>query len=149
MLCETFVQIPPYTGTLYKASGWINVGTTKGRDATTGTKSAKNRKRTSGSARSEKTGKEPSTSENHPTPLTIAFHGWPVSTTFVPGKKAIVRPRKASRNSFILRGAAAGGSRRTPRGPAVIAGTMAEDEIDKEDEAGSPGQTGQIEARRD
>ena len=31
VLCETFVQVPPYTGTLYKASGWINVGTTKGR----------------------------------------------------------------------------------------------------------------------
>ncbi len=31
VLIETFVQTPRYTGTVYKASGWIHVGTTKGR----------------------------------------------------------------------------------------------------------------------
>ncbi len=31
VLCETFVQVPPYSGTLYKASGWIKVGNTQGR----------------------------------------------------------------------------------------------------------------------
>ena len=68
MLCETFVQVPRYTGTLYKASGWINVGTTKGRGRYDRTTKPTNRKRTSGSVRSEMTGKERSTSENHPTP---------------------------------------------------------------------------------
>ena len=31
VLCETFVQTPRFTGAVYKASGWIHVGTTKGR----------------------------------------------------------------------------------------------------------------------
>ena len=31
MLIETFVETPRYTGAVYKASGWINVGTTQGR----------------------------------------------------------------------------------------------------------------------
>ena len=61
--------------------------------------------------------KNPQQVKTTPTPLTIAFHGWPAATTFVPGKKTIVRPRKASRNSFILRGrqpAAPGGHREAP-----------------------------------
>ncbi len=66
--CETFVQVPPDTGTPCKESGWINVGTTKGRDATTGTTSTTNRKWHLALPRSEKTGKEPSTSEHQPTP---------------------------------------------------------------------------------
>ena len=31
VLIETFVETPRFTGALYKASGWINVGTTQGR----------------------------------------------------------------------------------------------------------------------
>ena len=31
VLIETFVQIPRYTGAVYRASGWTRVGTTKGR----------------------------------------------------------------------------------------------------------------------
>ena len=31
VLIETFVEIPPFTGALYKASGWNYVGTTQGR----------------------------------------------------------------------------------------------------------------------
>ena len=31
VLIETFVQTPPYTGAVYRASGWINVGATQGR----------------------------------------------------------------------------------------------------------------------
>ena len=31
MLFETFVETPRYTGAVYKASGWIRVGTTQGR----------------------------------------------------------------------------------------------------------------------
>ena len=31
VLIETFVQIPTYTGTVYRASGWTRVGTTQGR----------------------------------------------------------------------------------------------------------------------
>jgi hypothetical protein len=31
VLIETFVQIPRYTGAVYRASGWTHVGTTKGR----------------------------------------------------------------------------------------------------------------------
>ena len=31
MLIETFVETPRYTGAVYKASGWIHVGTTQGR----------------------------------------------------------------------------------------------------------------------
>jgi len=31
VLIETFVETPRYTGAVYKASGWINVGTTQGR----------------------------------------------------------------------------------------------------------------------
>ena len=31
VLIETFVQTPRYTGAVYKASGWIPVGTTQGR----------------------------------------------------------------------------------------------------------------------
>ena len=31
VLIETFVQTPRFTGAVYKASGWIHVGTTKGR----------------------------------------------------------------------------------------------------------------------
>ena len=66
VLRETFVRVPTYTGTLSKVPGWINDGTTKGRDATTGATSTTNRKRTSGSARSDKTGNEASTSKDHP-----------------------------------------------------------------------------------
>ena len=31
MLIETFVETPRYTGAVYRASGWIRVGTTQGR----------------------------------------------------------------------------------------------------------------------
>ena len=31
MLIETFVATPRYTGAIYRASGWIPVGTTQGR----------------------------------------------------------------------------------------------------------------------
>ena len=31
VLIETFVQTPRFTGAVYKASGWIHVGTTQGR----------------------------------------------------------------------------------------------------------------------
>ncbi len=31
VLTETFVEIPTYTGTVYRASGWIHAGTTEGR----------------------------------------------------------------------------------------------------------------------
>ena len=31
VLIETFVEIPRYTGAVYRASGWIHVGTTRGR----------------------------------------------------------------------------------------------------------------------
>ena len=31
MLIETFVEIPRYTGVVYRASGWTCVGTTQGR----------------------------------------------------------------------------------------------------------------------
>ena len=31
VLIETFVETPRYTGAVYKASGWIRVGTTQGR----------------------------------------------------------------------------------------------------------------------
>ena len=31
VLIETFVETPRFTGTLYKASGWIHVGATQGR----------------------------------------------------------------------------------------------------------------------
>ena len=31
VLVETFVEVPRFTGGLYRASGWIRVGTTKGR----------------------------------------------------------------------------------------------------------------------
>ena len=31
VLIETFVETPRYTGAVYKASGWIHVGTTQGR----------------------------------------------------------------------------------------------------------------------
>ena len=31
VLIETFVETPRFTGALYKASGWIHVGTTQGR----------------------------------------------------------------------------------------------------------------------
>ena len=31
VLIETFVETPRYTGTVYRASGWIHVGTTRGR----------------------------------------------------------------------------------------------------------------------
>ena len=31
VLMETFVEIPRFTGAVYKASGWIRVGTTRGR----------------------------------------------------------------------------------------------------------------------
>ena len=31
MLIETLVETPRYTGAVYKASGWIRVGTTQGR----------------------------------------------------------------------------------------------------------------------
>ncbi len=32
MLIETFVETPRHTGAVYRASGWIPVGTTQGRD---------------------------------------------------------------------------------------------------------------------
>ena len=32
VLIETFVETPRFTGALYKASGWTNVGTTLGRE---------------------------------------------------------------------------------------------------------------------
>ena len=35
MLVETFVETPRYTGAVYRASGWIHVGTTQGRIRTT------------------------------------------------------------------------------------------------------------------
>ena len=31
MLIEIFVETPRYTGAVYRASGWIRVGTTQGR----------------------------------------------------------------------------------------------------------------------
>ena len=31
VLIETFVETPRYTGAVYRASGWIRVGTTQGR----------------------------------------------------------------------------------------------------------------------
>ncbi len=31
VLCETFVEVPRHSGGVYRASGWIRVGTTKGR----------------------------------------------------------------------------------------------------------------------
>ena len=31
VLIETFVEIPRYTGAVYRASGWTRVGTTQGR----------------------------------------------------------------------------------------------------------------------
>ena len=31
VLIETFVETPRYTGAVYRASGWIHVGTTQGR----------------------------------------------------------------------------------------------------------------------
>ena len=31
VLIETFVEIPRFTGGAYKASGWVHVGTTRGR----------------------------------------------------------------------------------------------------------------------
>ena len=31
VLVETFVEVPRFTGGLYRASGWIRAGTTKGR----------------------------------------------------------------------------------------------------------------------
>ena len=31
VLIETFVETPRYTGAVYKASGWLRVGTTQGR----------------------------------------------------------------------------------------------------------------------
>ena len=48
LLIETFVETPRYTGAVYKASGWLHVGTTQGAVATTGTSSTTNPARTSG-----------------------------------------------------------------------------------------------------
>ena len=31
VLIETFVETPRYTGAVYRASGWLHVGTTQGR----------------------------------------------------------------------------------------------------------------------
>ena len=31
VLCETFVEVPRHNGGVYRASGWIRVGTTLGR----------------------------------------------------------------------------------------------------------------------
>ena len=61
VLIETFVEAPRYTGAVYRASGWIRVGTTKGPVATTGASSATSPSRTSGSGPSEGIGNERST----------------------------------------------------------------------------------------
>ena len=63
VLIETFVETPRYTGAVYKASGWIRVGTTQAAGATTGTSCTTSPQRTSGSAPSEKTGSELSIAE--------------------------------------------------------------------------------------
>ena len=68
VLCETFVQVPPYTVRSTRHQDGSTSEPHRDGDATTGTTSSTNRKRTSGSVRSEKTGKEPSTGENHPIP---------------------------------------------------------------------------------
>ena len=49
VLIETFVEMPRYTGAVYRASGWIHVGATQGAGATTATGSMTSRKRMSGS----------------------------------------------------------------------------------------------------
>ena len=66
VLIETFVETPRYTGAVYRASGWIHVGTTQGAGATTDKRDAPNRKRTSGFAPSEKIGNKPSTAKVRP-----------------------------------------------------------------------------------
>ena len=63
VLIGTFVQIPRYTGSVYKASGWIHVGATQGRGRYDRGKLYDKPKRTSGSGLSERTGNEPSTAE--------------------------------------------------------------------------------------
>ena len=48
VLIETFVETPRYTGAVYRASGWIRVGTTRGAGATPGTSSTTSPGRMSG-----------------------------------------------------------------------------------------------------
>ena len=65
VLIETFVETPRYTGAVYRASGWIHVGTTRGRGRYD-RGSSTSLERTSGSDRSEKTGNESSTGDTLP-----------------------------------------------------------------------------------
>ena len=59
VLIETFVETPRFTGTLYKASGWIHVGATQGRGRYGPPYRARNtEKKTSGCARCARTGNE-------------------------------------------------------------------------------------------
>ena len=60
VLIETFVEKPRYTGAVYKASGWIHVGTTQGRGRYDRDKLYDKPPRTSGSDPCEKTGTAPS-----------------------------------------------------------------------------------------
>ena len=63
VLMETFVEIPRFTGAVYKASGWIRVGTTPDAASTTAKTNARSPKRIFGSAHSARTGSERSTVE--------------------------------------------------------------------------------------
>ena len=62
---ETFVETPRYTGAVYRASGWIHVGTTQGRGRYDRQRQSTSLERTS-SDRSEKTGNESSTGDTLP-----------------------------------------------------------------------------------
>ena len=64
VLIETFVEIPRYTGAVYRASGWTRVGTTQGRGRYDRHTNEPSPKRTSGSAPSEKIGAHPQSVES-------------------------------------------------------------------------------------
>ena len=56
VLIETFVETPRYTGVVYRASGWISVGTTQGRGRYDTRNRSTSQKRTSGSGPCARTG---------------------------------------------------------------------------------------------
>ena len=60
VLIETFVETPRYTGAVYRAYGWIHVGTTQGRGRYDRHKQYDKPKKTSGSGPFDGTGNAPS-----------------------------------------------------------------------------------------
>ena len=88
VLIETFVEIPRYTGAVYRASGWTRIRDHPGpADATTGTRHEPSRKRTSGCAPSEKIGGVPSIGR-----ITLGCGRVRVSISSSPGTRTVIAP---------------------------------------------------------